>query len=264
MIAFNPENKLKLNMDNCEALALIPYFKGLKEEIVCSILEYSSTKNLSKGEYLFLPSDVCAHLYIVKEGIVEIFQIGEDGKKIVLHHAGKGAFLGDTILFNEGKYEAHAYAIKDSELLAIEKKGFENLIYTYPEIGIRMLADFGKRIKKLKSFAAEIALNDVGKRIIRLLLELLEAQGVDGKNAVILTNIPTQDEMAFRIGTVREVICRGLHRLEKENLIKVKRGKVVIYDVDKMRELVPEEEESLFPIKLPMNYLKLVSGRLSK
>lgn len=247
-------------MDNCEVLRLIPYFKGLKEEIVCSILEYSSSKKLSKGEYLFMPYDVCDSLYVVKSGIIEIFQIGAEGKKIVLHHAAKGAFLGDTILFNEGKYEAHAYAIKDSDLLAIEKEGFENLIYTYPEIGIGMLADFGKRIRKLKSFAAEIALNDVGKRIIRLLLELAGNERVDGKNAVTLTNVPTQDEMAFRIGTVREVLCRGLHRFEKENLIKVKRGKVIIYDVDKLRDMVSEEEENLFPIKLPMNYLKLVSG----
>lgn len=246
-------------MRNCDAIAVVPYFKGLKEEIICSILEYSFEKNLSRGEYLFTPYDVCNHLYIVKEGLIEIFQIGDDGKKIVLHHAGKGAFLGDTIIFNEGKYEAHAYALKDSGLLAIDKRSFEKLIYTYPEIGIRMLADFGTRIKKLKSFAAEIALNDVGKRIIRLLLELVGNERVNGDNTIILANIPTQDEMAFRIGTVREVLCRGLHKLEKENLIKVKRGKVIIYDINKLREMMPEEEESLFPITLPINRIRILA-----
>lgn len=249
-------------MKNCEAFAAIPYFRGLKEEIICSILEYFFEKKLPKGEYLFTPYDVCKHLYIIKEGIIEIFQIGEDGKKIILHHAGKGAFLGDTIIFSEGKYEAHAYSLKKSALLAIGKKSFERLIYTYPEIGIRMLADFGTRIEKLKSFIAAIALNDVGKRIIRLLLELVGNERANGDNTIILANIPTQDEMAFRIGTVREVLCRGLHKLEKENLIKVRRGKVIIYDVNKLKEMLPEEMvpkegESLFPITLPMNRLKI-------
>lgn len=239
-------------MDNCEALGLVPYFRGLNEEIVCSILDYSYSKKLSKGDYLFMPHDICDNLYIVKEGMIEIFQTGDDGKKIVLHHAGRGAFLGDTILFKEGKHDAHAHAMQNSDILAIEKKGFEGLIYTYPEIGIRMLADFGTRIKKLMSFATEIALNDVGKRIVRLLLELVENEDVDGENAVILTRIPTQDEMAFRIGTVREVLCRGLHKLERENYIKVKRGKVIIPDIGKLRELAPDEKEDLFPIKLPM------------
>lgn len=119
-----------------------------------------------------------------------------------------------------------------------------------------MLVDFGRRIKKLKSFAAEIALNDVRKRIIKLLLELVGNESVDSKQAIILTNVPTQDEMAFRIGTVREVLCRGLHKLEKENLIRAKRGKIIVYDINKLKELVIEkEEDSLFPITLPMNRL---------
>ncbi|MEW6410638.1 MAG: Crp/Fnr family transcriptional regulator [Nitrospirota bacterium] len=247
-------------MDNCEALTLVPYFKGLKEETICSILEYSYVKNLPKGQYLFMSDGICNHLFIIKEGLIEIFQMGEDGKKIILHYAGKGAFLGDTILFDEGKYGADAYAVKDSELLVIEKRNFEKLIYTHPEIGIRMLVDFGRRIKKLKSFAAEIALNDVRKRIIRLILELVGNESVDSKNAIILNDVPTQDEMAFRIGTVREVLCRGLHKLEKENLIRVKRGKIIVYDINKLRELVLEkEEDSLFPITLPMKKLEVLS-----
>ncbi|MFO0753285.1 MAG: Crp/Fnr family transcriptional regulator [Thermodesulfovibrionales bacterium] len=238
-------------MKNCEALTLIPYFRGLKEEIVCSILDYSHDRRLLKGERLFTSCDTCTSLYIIKGGLVEISQIGEDGKKIVLHHAGQGAFLGDTILFNEGKYEANAYALKDSELLSIEKKGFESLIYTYPEIGIRMLGDFGTRIKRLKAFAAEIALRDVRERIIKLLLELVRDGNSTGK-PIVLTNVPTQDEMAFRIGTVREVLCRELHKLEKINLVKVKRGEVIIFDIKKLSALLPQEErQNLFPIILP-------------
>jgi CRP/FNR family transcriptional regulator len=246
-------------MDNCDALSRVPYFRGLREDVVCSILEYSIVKALPKGKYLFTSDEICDHLYIIKEGMIEICQIGEDGKKIILNHAGEGAFLGDTILFDEGKYGADAYAVKDSELLAIEKKSFEDLIFSHPEIGIRMLVDFGKRIKKLQSFAAEIALYDVRKRIIRLLLELVRGEAVNGSNAIILANIPTQDEMAFRIGTVREVLCRGLHKLEKDNLIKVKRGEIIIYDINKFKNFVHEEEGSLFPITLPMGRIKVVS-----
>lgn len=238
-------------MENCEVLTLIPYFRGLKKEIVCSILEYSREKKLLKGERLFMSCDACTSLYIIKAGLIEMSQLGEDGKKIVLHHAGQGAFLGDTILFSEGKYEANAYALKDSELLVIEKEGFENLIHTYPEIGIRMLADFGTRIKRLKAFAAEIALKDVRERIIKLLLELV-TEGSSTGTPIVLTNLPTQDEMAFRIGTVREVLCRELHKLEKNNLVKVKRGEVIIYDIKKLSALLPEEErQNLFPIILP-------------
>lgn len=249
-----------MDVKNREAHVAVSYFQGLREEIICAILECSYIKDLQKGSYLFMADEVCSHLYIVKEGLVEIFQLGEEGKKIILHHATRGALLGDTILFNEGTYGANAYAVVDSELFAIGKKSFEELIHAYPEIGIRMLSDFGRRIERLKSLVAEIALNDVRKRIVKLLLELAgsAAEGclsqafTEGRKSVILTNVPTQDEMAHRIGTVREVLCRGLHKLEKDNIVKVKRGNIIIGDISKLRELVLEESgDTLFPIILP-------------
>ncbi len=241
-------------MKDCEALASVPYFRGLREEIVCSILEYSKVKVIPKGGYLFRQGDVCKYLYIIKEGLIEIFQLGEDGKKLILHHAGKGAFLGDTILFNDGTHEAHACAKEDSEILMVRKKNLETLIYDFPEIGVRMLMDFGKRIKSLKSLVAEVALTDVRGRIAKLILELIKNGDLDGESTVVLDNIPTQDEMAYRIGTVREVLCRELHSLEKDNLIKVKRGKITVNNVKKLREMVPSEDgDNLFPITLPMN-----------
>jgi len=85
-----------------------------------------------------------------------------------------------------------------------------------------------------------------------LIVELAEKEHRSSDSAIILSNIPTQDEMAFRIGTVREVLCRGLHKLEQENLIKVKRGKIIIYNLKKLKELAPLEEGTIFPITLPM------------
>ena len=205
---------------------------------------------------VFLKPKLHNHLFIIKKGLIEIFQLGDDGKKIVMHHAGAAAMLGDTILFNEEKFGAYACALESSEILSIDKKSFEKLINTYPEIGIRMLADFGKRIKSLKYFTAEIALNDVKKRIVRLILELVRDKSFNVEKAVVITNVPTQDEMAYRIGTVREVLCKGLHKLEKDNIIKVKRGEIVIYNINKLKEMVSfAGDESIFPITLPMKSL---------
>jgi CRP/FNR family transcriptional regulator len=250
-----------MTMRDCETLSSIPFFREVGEEISCFILDYASHKHLPKGNYLFMADEVCTHLFIIKEGLIEIAQLSEEGKKIVLHHAMRGAFLGDTILFNVGTYGAYAYTLEDSEFLSIDKKSFEGIIHAYPEIGIKMLGDFGERIERLKSLVAEIALNDVRKRILRLLLELAENEkkgcvsraGVDYRNSFVLTKVPTQDQMAHRIGTVREVLCKGLHKLEKDNIIRVKRGNIVIHNLRKLREMVLEDKkDNLFPIILPM------------
>lgn len=73
-------------MENCEALAAVPYFRGLREEIVCSIIEFSIEKHLPKGRYLFMADDVCNHLFIIKKGLIEIFKIGT-GRKAFPYNA---------------------------------------------------------------------------------------------------------------------------------------------------------------------------------
>jgi CRP/FNR family cyclic AMP-dependent transcriptional regulator len=251
-----------LNSKNDEVLSGIPYFRGLREIVIDSILQCSCMKELNKGNYLFMPDEIGTHLYIIKEGLIEVCQLGEDGKKIILYHAMRGAFLGDTVLFNEGRYGATAVAAEDSKLFSITKKSFEGLIYSFPEIGIRLVSDFGRRIERLKSLVAEVALSDVRKRIVRLLLELVESEkkgcvsraGVDYRNSFFLTNVPTHDQMAHRIGTVREVLCKGLHKLEKENFIRVKRGNIIINDLNRLRNMILEDRKKcLFPIIIPGN-----------
>lgn len=70
---------------------------------------------------------------------------------------------------------------------------------------------------------------------------------------VVISDIPTQDEMAYRVGTVREVLCKCLHKLEKEDFIKVKRGVIIVNDIERLKEMVYfEDDESIFPIILPM------------
>lgn len=240
-------------MNDCEILASVPYFKGLKQEIICSILDYAMVRKIPDENYLFHAGDICKNLYIIKEGLIEIFQLGDDGKKMILHHAGRGAFLGDTLLFEEGKHEAHSSAKGEVEVLVVQKKHLEKLIFEYPEIARNMLIDFSGRIKNLKSLVAEIALRDVNERIVKLLLEFAKNGSGHKDNKIILNNLPTQDEMAHRIGTVREVLCRGLHSLERAKVIKVKRGNIILYDIQKLKAMIDSEEEGfLFPIMLPL------------
>jgi CRP/FNR family cyclic AMP-dependent transcriptional regulator len=247
-------------MKDSEAIASVPLFQGLNEEIICSLLDLSTLHHIPKGTCLFTAGNICAALFIVKKGMVEISRTGEDGKRIIVHHASTGALLGDTVLFNEGIYEADASTLEDTELFSIDKIGFEELIHSHPELGIRILSDFGKRIETLQAMVAEIALSGVKKRIIRLIFELIRVtkEGcisqvfIENRNCIMLTNVPTQDEMACRIGTVREVLCRALHKLEKADLIRIRRGHIIIQDVRRLREEGYEEKEySLFPIMLP-------------
>lgn len=231
------------------ALTMVPYFRDLDEGCLKTIENNSTLKFFPKGSFVFQVEDRCTHLYIVKSGLIRIYINGEDGREITIHYVDNGKFLGDTILFNEEHYGANAAAIEDTELIVIENRSLEKIIHQYPEIGIRMLADFGHRLKRMMSLMGEMALSDVRKRLLRLLSELAKEHGVNKNGKIILDRVTTQEEMAWRIGTTREVLCRELHRLEKEGVLAADRGKIVINDLNSLKERVPAHDDPIFPMK---------------
>jgi CRP/FNR family transcriptional regulator len=80
---------------------------------------------------------------------------------------------------------------------------------------------------------AELSFHRVTARLARLLQDLPEEQ-LTGNSAERLT----QDDLAARIGTVREVVARSLKELEKCGAIEVQRGKIKIIDEEKLRDCI--------------------------
>ena len=76
---------------------------------------------------------------------------------------------------------------------------------------------------------AELSFFTVTARLARLLRQLSSKQ-LSGDSSERLT----QDDLASRIGTVREVVARSLKELEKTGSIDVVRGKIKILDREKL------------------------------
>ena len=74
-------------------------------------------------------------------------------------------------------------------------------------------------------------MRNVKGRLARLLLEQAQA-AEQGLPPVALT----QEEMASRLGTVREVVGRALRSLVAENVISMERQRIVIVDRQRLEE----------------------------
>ena len=74
-------------------------------------------------------------------------------------------------------------------------------------------------------------MRNVRGRLARLLLEQAEA-AEQGLPPVALT----QEEMASRLGTVREVVGRALRSLAADDIISMERQRIVIIDRQRLQE----------------------------
>ena len=84
----------------------------------------------------------------------------------------------------------------------------------------------------------ELSFYQVTTRLARLIANLPETQLL-GESGIRLT----RDDMAARLGTVREVVARSLKELERSGAIQVSRRKIKIVDRDRLCEWAQEPFE---------------------
>ena len=80
--------------------------------------------------------------------------------------------------------------------------------------------------------SGELAFQPISGRLARLLLDDFESTG----NAAIARHL-TLEEMAARVGTTREMVCRALYRFADKKLIDVTRTEFALTDKDGLRQI---------------------------
>jgi CRP/FNR family transcriptional regulator len=81
----------------------------------------------------------------------------------------------------------------------------------------------------------ELSFATVRDRLIAHLLQLVPDRGIPGKTGIEIILDENNEELAGRLGTVRELISRNLGRLHGEGLIVMRRRSVLIPDEARLR-----------------------------
>ncbi len=214
-----------------EFIRSLPYFTVLSNAEVGRIEKDILERTFDKGELLFLEGQPCRGLYVVKSGQVRVFKSSAEGKEQVLLVAKPGQSFNDVPVFDGSSNPASASALEPSTVYIIPKETILSLLSGCPAAAA-ILKIFATRLRHLTSLVEDLSFRTVVSRLSKMLLDLAVAEG--GEAAVPRL---TQDEMAARLGTVRDVIGRGLRALEKEGAIRIQAGRIVVTDRRKLKDL---------------------------
>lgn len=241
---------MKKNAPSGNPLTLrdLPLFGGLSENALEPLRKGSKQVTYARGEPIFSEDEKCRNLHVVLSGEVKIYKLSDDGKEHVIHVMRPGSFFGEDILFGGDRYEASAEALSDTTLLNVKKETMEALVLEQPRFAMTLLANFGRRLKRLMMLIGEVALQDVRKRLCRVLLEIAEEQPQGTFEHPLIKN--RHADLAARVGTARETLSRTLGRLEQDGLIERRNHAIILRDRPGLLREVPHwrEDVQLFPL----------------
>ena len=225
--------------DPFTVLSTVTLFGDLSEEELHALAHRTVKRHARTDDVIFTEGDPCEGFYVVESGEVKIFKTAASGREQVLTIDRAGDSLAEIPVFDGGHYPASAVATTETTLLFISKREFRTLILEHPEVGLKVLKNVGSRLRRLVALIEELSFTTVRSRLILHVARLLRSDGRHTERGTEAA-LPSNQEIASQIGTVRELVSRNLSRLQAEGLIRVDGKHVIVADVDALEHAADE------------------------
>lgn len=127
---------------------------------------------------------------------------------------------------------ASLLASQESEILIWKREDILPLLLRNGSLSWELSRLMIQRVQLASDIVEQLAFHPIAGRLARL---LIDTAGDDPQKSFPRTF--TLDEMAARIGTTREVVCRFLHRFSDQGLIEITRTEFSVTDATGLRNL---------------------------
>jgi NTE family protein len=115
----------------------VEVFSGLSESMLEELAGLAEGVSLARGETLFSEGEEADAVYVVRVGHLEVLQ--RDGDALApINTLTRGAVLGELALLSDSTRSATVRALRDTELLRIDRPGFDALLRTEPELTLSL------------------------------------------------------------------------------------------------------------------------------
>ena len=218
-----------------EVLAKSALFQSLPAKDLADLASRAHEHNLAQGQILFTANEPADGLYIVLRGSVRAFRVNIDGREQTIHVERAGGMLAEVTVFDGGTYPSTAVAEEASVVLFFRKEQVLALLRQHPEAALAALALMAKKLRIVATLAEQLALNDLGQRLATLLLEEAQRNSTKLQDGISFSLPLSNTQIASRLGSVREVVSRGLQKLTQQGVIEIRGHRIVVLNVKALR-----------------------------
>ncbi len=210
-----------MTIDKLAALRGTILFGELTETELSALAERAVERRLARGEVLFIAGDEAAGLFVIAVGAVRAYREGLDGREQVIHVERAGATIAELPVFDDRPYPSTVAAEEETIVLFIDKRDVKRLCLDHPNIAFAALKLLAGRLRRCAELVEALSLREVDQRLAHWLLSAARVRGTRGGEGLQFTMHLTNQQIAARIGSVREVVSRALTRLQQNGLIAV-------------------------------------------
>ncbi len=221
--------------DRVAILKQTSLFGELDDQVLELLATRIVEKRLDRGGILFLAGEPAKGLYVIAEGSIRAFRSGADGREQVIHVERAVTTIAEVPVFDDGAFPSTVAAEEPSVLFFIAKEDIRSISGTHPQVALAAAKLLASRLRKCAELVETLSLREVGQRIAKLFVEEAVSRGEEDPEGLRFEQILTHNQLAARLGTVREVVSRSLAKLQADGLVTIKGKAVHVPDLNALR-----------------------------
>ncbi|MDR0540430.1 MAG: Crp/Fnr family transcriptional regulator [Spirochaetaceae bacterium] len=200
----------------------------------------ASSKDYKNGDIIFAEFEIGSKFYLIQHGKVELVkQIGAIQKTLdVLHET---EVFGEMALLEDTPRTATAIAITDVKLLEFDKNNFQSLVLENPQLAIKLLRMFSKRIYDAKRRFLILTLDDNNARIADVILMLNETnldETASNDYTGRITLKITPDYLARWAGISQKDAAESINFFSKQGALDFLPDRIIIKNINYYNRIV--------------------------
>ncbi len=213
----------KLLLDN-------PVFSHLSETDRNTLAASAISRKYPKDHWISHHGDHWPYLFIVESGSITAMKESSEGRRLILFTMKPGeVFWGMGFFQTQMPMQVALIANRKSEIHLWSQESLTPLLFEHGRVSWELARLMIARMKLASDMVEGLAFQPVAGRLADLILShYADAKGDYTKRDMSL------DEMAARIGSTREMVCRLLYRFSDEGAVQIKRTEFMITDREKL------------------------------
>ena len=206
------------------------FLEGVPEEDRRRALAATTRRRFARREVLFHEGDPGDTVHLLDRGRVAVRITTPLGDVATLRVRGPGEVIGELALLDPAsRRAATVVALERTETLALRSDQFVELRRRHPSVDAFLVNVLAEEVRRLSGLLVEALYVPVDTRVVRRLVALEEAYR--DPEAGGPTEVPlTQEDLASLAGTSRATVNRVLGEAERNGIIEVRRGRVIVLD----------------------------------
>ena len=185
---------------------------------------------LKRGELVFSQGDPAQELYFLKNGVVRVYTITEEGNERNILLAWPGRFFAASSFFNKLPRQTSAVALKDIELLPVNRVLYEECAVKFSGFQQLLLEELSMELFAMFEQLADVSLFDSSINVARFICRRSAAQkNAQGELPIIEY---TQDMIASILGLSRWSVNKAMAEFKKRGWLEIQHGKIILLDFE--------------------------------